>query len=80
MCEMCETEIQLVHTGVFVDEDDRIRLRVTIDPAAAWRGSGKSIEPWEVLQEIAKEKGLPPREDLYGLTTAGEIVYRYMHD
>lgn len=75
------TMTKLIHTGIFINEDDVIKLRVTIDPAAAWRGpSQKPITAWERLQEIAKEKGLPPCEDLYGLTKSGEIVYREIKD
>lgn len=64
----------MVHTGVFLTEDDMERLRTNIVPMHKYGSEPK--QPWEVLQEIAREKGLPDNPDYYGLTIDGEIVAR----
>lgn len=68
---------ELIETGVFLTEGELIEIRMCrFDPMAPKYGPRKKLEPWEVLQEIAKRKGLPPLKDGYGLTKDAQIVYR----
>lgn len=72
-----EERIEIIRTGVFITDDERMELATsTLDPNASRYGPRRRKEPYEVLQEIAERRGLPQLGDMYGLTNSGEIVCR----
>ena len=74
-------EYEIIKTGIQLTEDELNEIRFCqFDPNASKYGPKKTKEPYEVLQEITKSRGLPDINDMYGMTTDKEIVCRDMEE
>lgn len=74
-------EYEIIKTGLHLTEEELNEIRFCqFDPNASKYGPKKTKESYEVLQEIAKSRGLPNISDMYGMTTDNEIVCRDMKE
>lgn len=72
-----KNEFTVIETGIFITSDEYVKLSTsTLDPNASKFGPRTRKEPYEVLQDIARRRGLPELGDMYGLTESGQIVCR----